>query len=784
MTKEFICKFEECTGCSACYNICPQKAISMVENSEGFLYPKIDETKCINCGKCKYICPNNTEKQFYQENQKAYSAYASDEILQNKTSSGGAFTVFAQYILKQNGIVCASAFNPKMQAEHIIVDNINDLIKLRGSKYLQSNLNDSFKLIKDYLEQNRKVLFTGTPCQAAGLKNFLKKDYENLLVVDLICHGVPSFKIFKKYLDENYINKNIIDVNFRDKKCGWSSGCNILSVKTDNDIIYTNSSIDDYYKVFFSHIGLRPSCYSCKYAQIKRIGDITLGDFWGIPKKYMYKYGVSAILLNNKKARVFFEKVKKDFVLAKEFSVEIVKQGQPHLYKPAVPHPARKNFMEDINKMTLKEALDKNLCSAKNVAIINYHWENKNFGAVITAYALNKVVSNLGYNAQNINYPIRQSFVAEEPENKYFDDFRKKYIPETKRFNSPQELTLLNETFSNFITGSDQVFRSWLVQFDMDAFLLSFANVDKNIMSYSASFGIKMENKKSTEDKIFYLLLSNFDSLSLRENNGADYCKNLGIDNAVQLIDPVFLLNKEEWKYLFSDKKYENIHSKIIIYTVNPNIKNEIMNFIKTNPALDTKNLRDITFNTPVEEWLAEVANCDLFITDSFHGVCFAIIFNKPFICVHKSKDTIERLKSLFEIFGIENRLYNNFDDVNVNKIIKSKIDYDKINKIIEAKKAEGIEYLEKSLGKNVSLEKQAKKRENLKKYFTLQKRQYNKLYKKYLIRYFRYKVMYILFRKEKFYEKMNNRKYIYMVFKKNRNFCKKNLKLLKKGKI
>lgn len=766
----YICKLENCTGCTACYNACPSGAIKMVENKEGFLYPQIDAIKCINCGKCKIVCPDNTGKQFNTGEQKAYGAYADDEILLNKSSSGGVFTVIAEYILKQNGVVCGAAYNSNMEVEHIIVDNSEDLIKLRGSKYLQSKLGNVFKNIKTYLEQGRPVLFTGTPCQAAGLKNFLNKDYDNLLIIDLICHGVPPYKLFRKYLDENYRGEKIIDVNFRDKRDGWGNNYNVMSLKTENKIFTNNSDKNDYYRSFFANMSLRKSCSDCKYSRIKRVGDITIADFWGVPKKYKNKNGISLVLINNEKARLVFEKIKNNFQFLKEFPVDIIRKGLPHLNAPPAPHPSRDEFMGDVNNMSIKEAMDKNFCSKKNVAILNYHWENVNFGAVLTAFALNKKINDAGYNAQNINYPLRQPYVSQEPENKYFDDFRKKYIPETVKLNNFEELKTLNKTFHNFVVGSDQVFRPWHIQFDIDAFLFSFADADKNILSYAASFGMKMEKSNSKQDRIFQLLLSNFDSLSLRELNGVEYCKSLGIKNPVQSIDPVFLLDKTMWENLFNDKK--DIHTKIVFYTIDSKIKNEIINFIKTNPAINTGNVKDVTFNTPVEEWLAEINNCDLFITDSFHGICFAIIFNKPFICINKNKVTMERMESLLEMFGIKNRLYDSFENINVEKIVNDKIDYQRVNEIIKIKREEGIEYLKKSLENTVSKEKQEEKIKNLKLYFSLQKKLYNKSYIKYLLRHTRYKLMYNLFRKEKYFEKMNNRKYLYKIYKNNKKYC------------
>lgn len=311
---------KNCTGCRMCEQICPVNAIEMVENKEGFLEPKVIEEKCINCGLCAKRCPQLNNIHEKEEKAKAYAAKNRNLSELKQSSSGGLFSIFANYIIENNGAVYGCAFNKEFKAEHIRVDNKEDLNKLRGSKYVQSNTKNTFKQVKEDLQNNQLVLYTGTPCQIAGLKSFLGKDYDNLLTIDLICHGVPSQKLFSKYLEflESKYKSKILEYEFRSKeKNTW--GLNLKIRFENGKVKYIPARLDPYYKSFLNGDTYRESCYNCKYASINRIGDITLADYWGIEKEHPDFYdekGVSAIIVSSKKGQEFFEKIKNniDFI--------------------------------------------------------------------------------------------------------------------------------------------------------------------------------------------------------------------------------------------------------------------------------------------------------------------------------------------------------------------------------------------------------------------------------------------------------------------------------------
>lgn len=347
---EFIDK-ENCYGCTACYSICPKNAIIMEYDAEGFIYPIIRDEICIKCGLCKSICPSLYKKSNGSLN-KPYVALNKDEKSRLTSSSGGIFEVLAKYILRENGIVIGASFDKENVLYHTIVSDINELDKLKGSKYLQSNLGDVFKIIKNYLEDDNKVLFVGTPCQIAGLKSYLKHEYENLYCCDFICHGVPSTKVFNKYISELELKngKVIGSVNFRNKDNGWKNFH--MSFKQEKINYFTKYSEDIYMKLFLSDICLRSSCYNCKFKLGNKYSDITLGDFWKVDNYYPElndNKGTSAVIINTDKGNLIFNGISKDLIY-KECNIEEILHGNLMLKYSSKKHINRDDFFRDLDK--------------------------------------------------------------------------------------------------------------------------------------------------------------------------------------------------------------------------------------------------------------------------------------------------------------------------------------------------------------------------------------------------------------------------------------------------
>ena len=300
-------KFQnECSGCSACAEICPVHCIKMTSDKQGFLYPEIDHNLCINCGACDRVCESATFRNVEETVPLAYAAYARDSQLRMQSSSGGFFSLAAEKCLEENGVVVGASMSPDCyHVEHTFVTNKESLQALRGSKYLQSHSEGVFHKIKSLLEEGTQVLFSGTPCQVDGLKAYLGRDYDNLLCIDFICHGVPSEKTWKKYCDEieEKSGRKIASVNFRHKKYSWENITNPSLNKT-GELIYKSRNEEPFLRLFLANYGLRPSCYECRHKGINRKSDITMADFWGIGNvlpAFSDGRGVSLILAHSSK---------------------------------------------------------------------------------------------------------------------------------------------------------------------------------------------------------------------------------------------------------------------------------------------------------------------------------------------------------------------------------------------------------------------------------------------------------------------------------------------------
>lgn len=338
----------------------------MKTNQEGFWYPCIDEGNCINCGMCERICPILKE---YKGNSKgkAYACINKNEEIRRQSSSGGIFTLLAENVIARGGVVFGAAFDERFAVRHIAVEQIKDLDKLRGSKYLQSYIGDSYKQAKSFLESGRLVLFSGTPCQISGLKAYLGKEYENLIMQDIICHGVPSPKVWQKYVDfrGESAKAQAQKVEFRNKRYGWHEYSVLFEFENGEEHIKTSSK-DPYMKAFLTNLCLRESCYNCHSKSLERESDITLADFWGIkgvlPDMDDDK-GTSLVLVNSQKGESLFKEIKPEMTY-KEVDIDIVEKCNPAVCKSVAHNKNRRKFLKEIFKKDFEKTVEK-YCKTK-----------------------------------------------------------------------------------------------------------------------------------------------------------------------------------------------------------------------------------------------------------------------------------------------------------------------------------------------------------------------------------------------------------------------------------
>lgn len=300
---------DTCTGCSACVSICPTNSITMREDKEGFMQPLIDADTCIKCHKCEKTCPIITPICIPTDFEtQAYAAINQDEEVRMKSSSGGMFHALAKWTIEQGGVVFGARFDENWDVVHDYTDTIEGIEPFLRSKYVQSRIGDTFKQTKQFLNEGRQVLFVGTPCQIGGLKSYLAKEYDNLLAVDFICHGVPSPGVWRKYLTELKQRAEIIkDIIFRSKDNGWHSKTTNLTLvnKLNQEEVYIRSWYDSPYTIGFGdNIYLRKCCYDCSFKTIQRVGDLTIADAWGVDKYFPElddNKGTSLIIIHSSK---------------------------------------------------------------------------------------------------------------------------------------------------------------------------------------------------------------------------------------------------------------------------------------------------------------------------------------------------------------------------------------------------------------------------------------------------------------------------------------------------
>lgn len=331
-------KKEDCCGCTACKSICAQGAISMQADEQGFLYPKINREKCVDCGMCYKVC-RFSGRVPEQKEPTVYAVKHRNEEVRMTSSSGGVFSAMAEYVLNKGGVVYGAAFDECFNVVHMRDERSFE--KFKTSKYVQSDLKEVFGEIKADLEQGRMVLFTGTGCQADGLYAYIpKRLQEKLIVCDIVCHGAPSPKVWREYLDllERKNRTKISYVNFRDKsEYGWHGSA--LTIKgEDKEILSGGQAENIYFQLFFSHMILRPSCFNCKYANTDRAGDISLADFWGIEDfhaEYDDDKGISLVMVNSDKGKKLIDEIGKELEMLNSSIIEGANKKQPNLSNSA-----------------------------------------------------------------------------------------------------------------------------------------------------------------------------------------------------------------------------------------------------------------------------------------------------------------------------------------------------------------------------------------------------------------------------------------------------------------
>ena len=667
---------KNCTGCMACYNKCSNNAISIVYNEAGFYTPQIDETKCTNCELCAAVCPQIKEPLPKEEPKVCYAVMTGDEIRKN-SASGGVFALIAQQYLKKGGYVCGAAFSEDFRkVNHIIINDEKDLIRLQNSKYVQSNIGNVFSEIRILLENGKEVLFSGTPCQVAGLNSYLGKYYNNLLTIDLVCNNIPSPLVWEKYINEIAQGKKIIKASFRNKKYTWHAS-QILEFTIKKGLFSETVRDDLYYRGFLEHLIINKACSTCKYTNLQRPSDLTIGDFWGIEKfetSMDDKKGTSLLIINTPKGQNTFDSFLKNFGKYKEFNIQAAVIGNPNLKSPSELHINQENFIKNLHKLPVIKNMKEGLCPQYEGIIRNF-WAYNNFGATLSAYAIQQFFKQKGkdYYILKTHYPVD-----------YTKPFADKYLKTTHLVSRDIHYKELNKCTNNFILGTDQILRQSLLEGSIDKALYGYTNFKKKRVVFSGSFGLKkLENMGWLNNLKYSKLIKRFDAISTREVTGVDICKKAFNINAEYIIDPVFLISKNKWLEMAPDTK-DKYCGKIVCYIFDMfgAKSSEVREYLEKKYNKEVIMLTNAKI--PVEEFISAIKDADAIVTNSFHGTCFALIFNKKLLAITNSATGDARFDSLINLFDIKHLAIDTIDDIYTKKELFCEYDYNYFLSVLE----------------------------------------------------------------------------------------------------
>lgn len=700
---------KSCNGCGACQNICPVSAIDMIADRDGFLFPVIKDN-CVKCGLCANICPAITGNLNLQEQPRCFAVWAKQRQRESG-SSGGVFACLAEYIIDKGGVVYGAAFEKGCRIlKHIGIISKEKLPRIYKSKYVQSEIGEAFAEVKKNLDKGLQVLFSGCPCQVDGLRAYLGKDYDNLYMVDILCHGVPSPLAYNKFLDEISQGKEIASVDFRDKKHGWGKLINVTY--TDGTVHYDYFD-GNYFKAFLSGMSMRESCLHCIYAQPVRVGDITLGDFWGVAnykEDWNDNKGTSLVLCNSNKGVSLFDSVSSAIERKEEVGyntiIEISAKANGAMVRPTREPEMRKCFFKHLKK---GDTFSKSLRYAERALIdigllgwwIETPWSN--YGSTLTSYALYRYLSDEGY---SVAFVSPADF---DRKNAGRFNFENGYRMTAKY--TMEQMSENNKYIDSFIVGSDVLWYYDAFICSGYTFLLDFVDDKKKKISYSTSFGNTRVFFPDKEIPKATRLLRRFDYVAVREYEAVAICRERFGVEATQVLDPVFLIDMKHWDMLASRAERKTVGKFLFAYMLDPTVeKAKELKKLAEKKKLEIVSITDKQFKpdekteilkgygilegASINEFIYHIKNAAYVVTDSYHGTCLSLIFRKDFLVLVNRARGGARFDTLAELFGIDYRFTEYVEEISENESLHMPMDYSGLGMHIEKEKERCKEWL------------------------------------------------------------------------------------------
>lgn len=700
----------QCTGCGVCSAVCPEDNIRMEEMEAGFRYPVPDAAgdHAAAFSRCPVLHPvvlPRTEPRCY--------AVQAKEAVRLASASGGAAAVLTQHILQQGGYVCGAAFKDAVAAEHVILSDPAEASRLAGVKYTQSTISrEVYARLQELLTAGKTVLFTGCPCQIAALYAYLGKDYPTLYTLEIVCRGVSSAYLVRQYLAERFPDKEPVSVAFRNKqKYGWSSSMTVQF--SDGTQFREKCEPNLFYQLFQSDYAVRPSCTECRFTGIPRQGDLTSGDLWSVRRfhpEWSDGLGTSSLLVNSDKGAALFGQIRPMLALAEEIPLKEAIDGNRVLIERRPQSANTDRFHREVGRVPMQHLLQLCRDDRYDVGIVGL-WYGLNYGSVLTYYALYRLLYDMGYEPLLIEKPdfLWTSRYA-DPATIAGRFIRPRCNVSVPRSNT-EDWKLQGEQCDSYVIGSDVVWNYEICGKSSGSFLfLDFVAADKKKLAYAASFGGEYHAPEWLHQQHRYYLRQ-FDGVSVREDAAVDICrKQFGV-HADKVLDPVFLCDMHWFEDAAQASALELPARYLMCYILGASVKKR--EFIRTaarrlgvephivvnpNEPERCKEILElpVLHDPSVEDWLKLIRDCTLFIGDSFHGLCFSLLFHKRFvIIIRRDMPSRDRFVNLLRICGLEDRLLY-MEQPNTDKLhlLEEDIDYEAVEQRLDAYRSPSLEWL------------------------------------------------------------------------------------------